>query len=401
MAIRCDRRRTRRQFRYELSALLDCLTPAEAALALWAHCHDQRLPAAVQATVVQAAASDGITAVTWCYQPGEHLGDGDVAALVAGQLSGITRLEPGSTAKITMGAAAYRVIAGTRGSAAVEDAVTGRWAATVTVPARASSVTVADLGQRARDLLGVRQRERWLALTACAGRPSSPRRHHSQFAPATEITIVVVPEGIRLRDTLLSTSANRLRSDVVSEPRSTGPSGRPVGTPASTAITENHFGAGRADPSGGPTAPAGDCPPHQPCNWSGPGTHGRPGDTSAARPANGRAIPATRSGHADHPPAVPAFRKLDAVAVLTARLLPAPRIAAPPDDFSIHERSSPFLDLIGRCIQVVPGPARIWPCGWTGATPRAAAPFKAARSPRSPISPSATPWPVPVTCRWR
>src|SRR5207245_4174957 len=30
------------------------------------------------------------------------------------------------------------------------------------------------------------------------------------------------------------------------------------------------------------------------------------------------------SGHADHPPTVPAFRKLDAVAVLTARLLPAP-----------------------------------------------------------------------------
>lgn len=33
---------------------------------------------------------------------------------------------------------------------------------------------------------------------------------------------------------------------------STGPSGRPVGTSASTAITESYFGAGRADPSGGP-----------------------------------------------------------------------------------------------------------------------------------------------------
>ncbi len=52
----------------------------------------------------------------------------------------------------------------------------------------------------------------------------------------------------------------------------------------------------------------------------------------------GRAIPArrdrpttrphraTRSGHADHRPTVPTFRKLDAVAVLTARLLPAPRV---------------------------------------------------------------------------
>ena len=60
--------------------------------------------------------------------------------------------------------------------------------------------------------------------------------------------------------------------------------------------------------SSGPSAPARDCPPPQPCSWSGPGTHGRPGDTSAARPPS--------------PPA--AFRKPDTVAVLTARLLPAP-----------------------------------------------------------------------------
>ena len=66
------------------------------------------------------------------------------------------------------------------------------------------------------------------------------------------------------------------------------------------------------------------CPPRQPRNWSGPGTPGRPSGTSAARPASGRATPTTRSGHADHPPVVPAFRELDAVAVLTARLLPAP-----------------------------------------------------------------------------
>jgi hypothetical protein len=72
------------------------------------------------------------------------------------------------------------------------------------------------------------------------------------------------------------------------------------------------------------SAPATDCPPHRPRSWSAPGTHGRPNGTGAARSASDPPTPATRSGHADHPPAVPAFRKLDAVAVLTARLLPAP-----------------------------------------------------------------------------
>src|SRR5207247_9167768 len=81
--------------------------------------------------------------------------------------------------------------------------------------------------------------------------------------------------------------------------------------------------AGRAGPGVPGLAPARKCPPPQPCNWSGPGTHGRPSDISAAKPARGRARPANPSGPADHPPAVPAFRKLDAVAVLTARLLPA------------------------------------------------------------------------------
>ena len=59
------------------------------------------------------------------------------------------------------------------------------------------------------------------------------------------------------------------------------------------------------------------------------GTPGRPGDTSAARSANGRTTPATRSGHADGHPCHSAHQgcsgKLDAVAVLTARLLPAPQ----------------------------------------------------------------------------
>lgn len=70
MAVRCGRRRIRRQFRYELSALLAYLTPAEAALALWAHSGEQQLPVGVQLAVVQADARHGITAVQWSYQPG-------------------------------------------------------------------------------------------------------------------------------------------------------------------------------------------------------------------------------------------------------------------------------------------------------------------------------------------
>ena len=53
---------------------------------------------------------------------------------------------------------------------------------------------------------------------------------------------------------------------------------------------------------------------------------GKPSDTSAVRSASGPATPTIRSGPADHPPAVPAFRKLDAVAVLTGPLLPAPQL---------------------------------------------------------------------------
>ena len=76
--------------------------------------------------------------------------------------------------------------------------------------------------------------------------------------------------------------------------------------------------------SSGPSAPDGGCPLPQPRSWSGPGTRGKPSDTSAARSASGPATPTTRSGHADHWLAcLPAFRKLDALAVLTARLLPA------------------------------------------------------------------------------
>jgi hypothetical protein len=52
----------------------------------------------------------------------------------------------------------------------------------------------------------------------------------------------------------------------------------------------------------GPSALARGCPPPPPCNRSGPGTPGRPGDTGAARLTSGPATPAPRSSHAnDHP----------------------------------------------------------------------------------------------------
>ena len=46
---------------------------------------------------------------------------------------------------------------------------------------------------------------------------------------------------------------------------------------------------------------AGGCPLPRPRNWSGPGMPGRSSDTSAVRPASGRATPTTRSGHARPP----------------------------------------------------------------------------------------------------
>ena len=64
------------------------------------------------------------------------------------------------------------------------------------------------------------------------------------------------------------------------------------------------------------------------------GTPANPNGTGAVRPASGPATPITRSGHADDhpvPPRTPGqFTKLDAVAVLMARLLPAPQKSAAP-----------------------------------------------------------------------
>src|SRR5260370_675071 len=61
--------------------------------------------------------------------------------------------------------------------------------------------------------------------------------------------------------------------------------------------------------SPGPWPPAGGCPLPQPRNWSGPGTPGRPSDTSAARSASGPATPTTRSGHANAPRATRAVQE--------------------------------------------------------------------------------------------
>ena len=72
--------------------------------------------------------------------------------------------------------------------------------------------------------------------------------------------------------------------------------------------------------SSGPSARDGGCTLPQPRNWRGPGTLGRPSDTSAARSANGPATPITHSGHANDYPCHRASgqcRKVDAVAVLT------------------------------------------------------------------------------------
>jgi hypothetical protein len=110
-----------------------------------------------------------------------------------------------------------------------------------------------------------------------------------------------------------------------------GPSGSGTWTPPRCCPTR---GRNAADgwPSrtwgSGPFAPARDCPLHRPRGWSRRGTPGKLNGTGAARLTSGPATPTTRSGHADDNPGATAppgqFRKLDAVAVMTGPLLPAP-----------------------------------------------------------------------------
>jgi hypothetical protein len=133
MAVRCDRRRTRRQFRFELSVLLEYLTPAEAACALWAHAHEQQLPVAVELAVVQADPAGGITTTAWKYQPGGQPPTAKVIENVAAQLPVITSVAAGRTYVIGIGDG-YRVEAKAFASATVTDQASGGTAAVLTAP---------------------------------------------------------------------------------------------------------------------------------------------------------------------------------------------------------------------------------------------------------------------------
>jgi hypothetical protein len=153
MAVRCDRRRIRRQCRYELSVLLEYLTPMEAALALWAHCHEQQLPIGIEFTIVQADPCGGVTTVAWGYEPGEQATEGDVIAHVARQLPTISSLTADQTALIGVGDGGYRIHATTRTSATVTELASGATTAALTAPPAQGQVTPQTLAEQARALL--------------------------------------------------------------------------------------------------------------------------------------------------------------------------------------------------------------------------------------------------------
>jgi len=153
VAVRCGRRRIRRQFRYELSMLLAYLTPTEAALALWAHCHEQRLPLPVELAVVTADARDGITVTQWTYEPATCPAGSDVVTHVAQRLPAITRLGPHVTVPIEVGAEAYQIRAGKPISASIIDAASRETAATLPVPTQTSGPCLADPATHAADLI--------------------------------------------------------------------------------------------------------------------------------------------------------------------------------------------------------------------------------------------------------
>lgn len=152
MAVRCDRRRIRRQIRYELSALLTYLTPVEAALVLWAHVWEQQLPDGLQLALAQADVRAGTAVVQWNYQPGTSPADGEVIAHVAQQLPAITQMLPGGFLPIDMGQATYGIHASSDLTAEVTETPAGRTLTTLTA-ANDRDLTPTDLAARACELL--------------------------------------------------------------------------------------------------------------------------------------------------------------------------------------------------------------------------------------------------------
>ncbi|WP_141575921.1 hypothetical protein [Actinomadura sp. WMMA1423] len=147
MVVRSGRRRLRRQFRYELSALLAYLTPAEAALALWAHCHEQRLGVCVELALVQVDAVGGVTSVNWRYQaPGPS---GDTVARVTATLPTVHGLSAGMSATVC----GHQVVATSPTSARVVAVASDVTAAELHAPA-AERPTPAELAASAVELIG-------------------------------------------------------------------------------------------------------------------------------------------------------------------------------------------------------------------------------------------------------
>ncbi|TMQ90011.1 hypothetical protein ETD83_37330 [Actinomadura soli] len=159
MVVRCARRRVRRRLRYELSALLAYLTPAEAALALWAHCYEQHLSTAVELGLVQVDSVDGTTVVTWRYQPAPAVGD-DAVGRVADTLPSLARLAPGETSTAcghqveATGPASARVVEATADTkSGNKDAPRSSAVAVLAAAAALSSPTPGALAGKARDLI--------------------------------------------------------------------------------------------------------------------------------------------------------------------------------------------------------------------------------------------------------
>ncbi len=140
--------RLRRQIRYELSALLDYLTPAEAAMALWAHCHEQRLGLDVELAVAQVDTVGGITVVTWHVRPQAPSVQSTVSR-VADSLPNVVTVTPDAATMVC----GHNVQATGRASALVTDAATGATTAVLTAPTSVGLATPGKMASQARELL--------------------------------------------------------------------------------------------------------------------------------------------------------------------------------------------------------------------------------------------------------